>query len=195
MKRPNGFTLLEVMIVVAIMLLLAAILFPVFRSVRDRAHQAKCASHLRSIGYAMTMYADDHDETLPLGGYSSIGEPNHWDRSWHDSLSWNVRSWGPFFCPASPSWAGYRHSYGVNHFVCGVGWAKKMSEISLPAHTMFVTEKLNGDYAAYAPGEFGNPHWQPLHPRHNGRVHVLFFDSHVEAKEPSDLVVAQVQAG
>jgi prepilin-type N-terminal cleavage/methylation domain-containing protein/prepilin-type processing-associated H-X9-DG protein len=194
MKRPNGFTLIELLTVIAILLLLAAILFPVFRSVRDRANQSKCTSPLRSIGYALQMYCDDNDEGLPIGAYSTVSGAGGWNFSWHDALSWNVRDWGPFFCPAAPSDSHYRTSFGVNHFICGYGWAKRMTDITYPSFTVFATEKQNHDWAFYTWGEWGaTEYWRPLMPRHNGKVLVLHIDGHVEALHPSKLVVATVQ--
>jgi prepilin-type N-terminal cleavage/methylation domain-containing protein/prepilin-type processing-associated H-X9-DG protein len=193
MKRPNGFTLLELLVVLALLLLLASILFPVFRSVKDRADQTKCVSHLRSIGLAMQLYAMDHDDTAPIGAYHTSGAVNgSWDFTWHDALSWNVRDWGPFFCPAAPSGITPRWSYGANRFVSGYRWAQKLAAIPIPAAAVFATEKAHGDFCFYVDGEQGQPHWQPLTPRHSGKVMVLFLDGHIDPLRPQDLVVAQV---
>lgn len=59
--RRRGFTLLEILIVIAIIGLLAAILFPVFASVREGARRGACLSNLRQLGQAITMYTGDHD--------------------------------------------------------------------------------------------------------------------------------------
>jgi len=47
LARENGFTLVELLVVVAIIALLAAILFPVFQVARENAHRATCQSNLR----------------------------------------------------------------------------------------------------------------------------------------------------
>ena len=60
MKR-TGFTLIELMVVIAVIAILAAILYPVYASVRQRALAARCISNLKSIGYGMMMYRDDYD--------------------------------------------------------------------------------------------------------------------------------------
>jgi len=63
----KGFTLIELLVVIAIIAILAAILFPVFAKARDKARQTTCLSNVKQITLACLMYADDNDETLPIG--------------------------------------------------------------------------------------------------------------------------------
>lgn len=61
MKYPKGFTLVEVLIVVIIILALIALAFPVFSWAREKARQSSCANNLRQLGLADRMYAQDWD--------------------------------------------------------------------------------------------------------------------------------------
>ena len=61
-----AFTLIELLVVIAIIAVLAAILFPVFATARAKARQIVCVSNGRQIGLALTQYAGDYDETLPI---------------------------------------------------------------------------------------------------------------------------------
>jgi prepilin-type N-terminal cleavage/methylation domain-containing protein len=63
--RPLGFTLLELLVVLAVITLLAALLFPTLAAARQRAHQATCLSNLRQIARAQLLYMDDWDERFP----------------------------------------------------------------------------------------------------------------------------------
>ncbi len=66
-KSPkNGFTLIELLVVIAIIAILAAILFPVFARAREKARQTTCTSNQRQIAASISMYVQDHEETLPL---------------------------------------------------------------------------------------------------------------------------------
>lgn len=51
------------LVVIAIISLLAAILFPVFARAREKGRQTACASNLKQLGLAWLMYAQDYDET------------------------------------------------------------------------------------------------------------------------------------
>ena len=61
-----GFTLIELLVVIAIIALLAAILFPVFAKAREKARQTTCVNNQRQMAAYVLIYAQDHDEILPM---------------------------------------------------------------------------------------------------------------------------------
>ncbi len=67
-RASRGFTLFELLIVIAIIGVLAAILLPGLARSRESARRASCAAHLSQIGMALHMYADEHDRQLPWSG-------------------------------------------------------------------------------------------------------------------------------
>ena len=67
MKTSRAFTLLEILVVIALMASLMALLFPVFSQAREKARQSVCTANLRQIGQAMAMYAQDYDGLYPFG--------------------------------------------------------------------------------------------------------------------------------
>jgi prepilin-type processing-associated H-X9-DG protein/prepilin-type N-terminal cleavage/methylation domain-containing protein len=63
--KTRGMTLTELLVVIALLALLAAFLFPVFRATKEKARQASCESNLRQIGMALLVYAQDNNERYP----------------------------------------------------------------------------------------------------------------------------------
>ena len=67
-RRHAGFTLVELMVVIAIIVILGAILFPVFSSVREKARQSQCHANLTQIATAMKSFREDHGK-YPVAPY------------------------------------------------------------------------------------------------------------------------------
>ena len=88
-QNLRGFTLIEMLVVSAIIAVLAAILFPVFASAREAGRKTACLSNLRQIGAAVAMYAQDYDHHYPaafdspLGSYDGL---NHLEQEQADRL-------------------------------------------------------------------------------------------------------------
>lgn len=61
----RAFTLIEILVVVGIMAILAAILFPVFAQAKDAAKKTVCISNLKQWGMGFNMYISDSDDLYP----------------------------------------------------------------------------------------------------------------------------------
>jgi prepilin-type N-terminal cleavage/methylation domain-containing protein len=66
-KRKKGFTLIELMIVIAIIAILAAVLVPNFMRAREASRLTACKSNLKSLSTAMETYSNDYDGMYPGG--------------------------------------------------------------------------------------------------------------------------------
>lgn len=68
--RPaaRGLTLVELVVVVAIIGVLVALLVPASGYAIEEARMAECRTHLRSLGVGVLLYAKDHDGNLPVSG-------------------------------------------------------------------------------------------------------------------------------
>ncbi len=101
MVRARGFTLVELLVVVAIVAILAAILFPVFARARGAARQTQCSAHIRQLGTAFFLFAQDND-----GRYPPIVAPDPAAKAlrwWMDLVQPYAKSRSLFACPDDDS--------------------------------------------------------------------------------------------
>ncbi|MCA0361912.1 MAG: type II secretion system GspH family protein [Armatimonadetes bacterium] len=64
-RSHRAFTLIELLVVIGIIVILAAILFPVFTQAKRSAKEAVRLSNIRQVGLALTLYAGDYDDLPP----------------------------------------------------------------------------------------------------------------------------------
>jgi|GEM_PF-847628 len=78
----RGFSIIEVLVVIAIIAVLAALLFPVLISSRAAANRAKCMSNIKQLVMANRLYANDYDgRFVPAAVDIFEGSGGHW--RWH----------------------------------------------------------------------------------------------------------------
>lgn len=84
-RRPGrpGFTVVELLVVVAILAVLLSIVTPSLQRARQLARRAVCTTQLRHQGLALATYADDGPKLYPPGVCAGpraqrfAGEPDH----------------------------------------------------------------------------------------------------------------------
>src|SRR5689334_15963804 len=79
-RLRHGFTLVEMLVVIGVTAILAAVLFPVFSKARESARRTSCLSNLHQLGLAFLQYTQDYDETLPgaTDGPRGVNKPGGW---------------------------------------------------------------------------------------------------------------------
>ncbi|MBL8066982.1 MAG: prepilin-type N-terminal cleavage/methylation domain-containing protein [Armatimonadetes bacterium] len=62
-RKPSGFTLVELLVVIALIAILAAIIFPVFSQAKEAGKRSSCLSNVKETGMAVQLYNSDYDNT------------------------------------------------------------------------------------------------------------------------------------
>lgn len=112
--RGDGFTVVELLFVIAIIVVLMAILMPLVSRARESAHQSICSSNLRQLMSGFVAFAQDHDGQLP-GGYWDLlyknndPNPDHWDWLRGDPTQWtSAPAGGTLFAYMGHNLSAYR---------------------------------------------------------------------------------------
>ena len=122
MRPRDAFTLVELLVVIGIIGVLTAILFPVFARTRERARMTACTSNCRQLGSALLMYAEDYDETLP--GWpdprlNPVYQAGYDCQMVVPLVNAYLRNYQVWVCPS-----GYRTTFGppTDRFECNLGY-------------------------------------------------------------------------
>jgi hypothetical protein len=89
-------------VVIAIIAILAAILFPVFAQAREAARKTSCLSNTKQFGTATMMYTQDYDETYALSVYPEFGSGSMRAYSVYDAHLPYIKNAGVMTCPSGP---------------------------------------------------------------------------------------------
>lgn len=138
-SRPNGFTLVELLVVVAIIVVLLALLAPALDKALDEAMLAVCMSKLDGMHTAMSLYVLDHKFRLPNHRSGHDEQGNAADPGTPQEVWWGseLLKYGQvpesFHCPNlgdgqvdyghTWSWNFDQHNvgYGYNAYFLGIG--------------------------------------------------------------------------
>lgn len=77
----TDFTLVELLVVIAVIAILAALLLPALNMARDKAKAIKCLSNLKQCGTAWISYGDDFNGFMPKNDLDGVVNSNYnsWD--------------------------------------------------------------------------------------------------------------------
>jgi len=110
-----GFTLVELLVVIAVMAILAALLLPTIGGAMKSANSANCKSNLRQIATAFVLYYKQYKGLMPPSGSPSAKPPNRFPH-WCKNLEPFAGNPEIFRCPSKKR---ARYGYGLNHMWCG----------------------------------------------------------------------------
>ncbi len=195
----SAFTLLEILVVIAIIGLLAAILFPVFSRARENARRASCQSNLKQLGLAVLQYVGDYDERMPGSSANDSKVTLIWKRlePYLTRIEPDPTFKGsqiivcPSAVPASTSTYGYNFSPLCTNPDVG---CRSIAQIAAPAQTVLFSDsrstavrdfiyppnywKLNTDVDGGT--SFGGNDFGEVTPRHFDGTNITWCDGHVK---------------
>ena len=189
--------LVELLVIIAIIAILAAMLLPALAKAREKARSTQCIGNLRQWGLAYGMYADDNDDYLPRRGQgvqvlARIDRPDDWFNAlpvyfglptFQEMVTNNVKpavhTQSVFICPTADDPGGtYFLPYGMNMNLSpwNLPLATKFSDVVLPACVVAMAD---------APGPYAStyPSAQPysIVVRHAARINLLFLAGQVQS--------------
>lgn len=148
MANRRAFTLIEMLIVVAIIGILAALLAPALQKSLESARAVHCANNLRQCGIALLQYVDDHHGRLPHGAYPPERPGPEWSVALSDYAPGEERygRWcsAIYECATAPNDKydpnhayPYHRNYGANNLVLSNANdepTKRLSSVRGPSH-------------------------------------------------------------
>ena len=187
MKR--AFTLIEMIVVIAILLILAAILYPVFqRPHHGGERRSSCQSNLKQISLGMLQYLQDYDgQKFPPLANARAGY-------WAGSLQPYTISWQIFQCPSDPTRAPKTTDYFYNARVAQV----KSGALKQPAQTIALGDGTGDQLPLYhlsqLPASWRSDETSPAW-RHGEGANYAFADGHVKWLRPDKITLDPQDAG
>jgi len=192
----KAFTLLELLVVIAVIGVLLSVLMPSLSSARDASKLVSCVSNQRQVSVAILLYAGSNNGRLPpwnvgrlaipigtpggtTGGPFAPGYEDSADPPWSQLLvdgGFLPPKCGAFKCPADHGLTG-EISYTMN--VCVA--AQVLSAINNPAEKILITERYdppnnNRPISSYSYAGASSSHG--INCAHVGKAAFVFVDGH-----------------
>ena len=197
MRRPrHGFTLVELLVVMAVIVILATMLYPGVAKARSKANQTVCLSNVRQLSMAILMYAQDYGGRLLPAAQSRLDQGAGPETLiWPAYLAPYAQSTEIFICPEAKGESFYADTWAERGRL-SIGLNRDLEErttntpyplgaIDEPATTILLADSTPGD--TNSPEKARGFQVQADRPpntksgigeRHNGGTNVGFLDGH-----------------
>ncbi len=150
MPSRHAFSLIELLVVLAIISILVGVLAPALSIARSQARAVDCLVRMRSLGQALTLYLDEHDGRFPATNHVGLGAGPEWDVQLGRYLGRpEVRRTllsGDFYFEDDPEIVSYYN----NHLRCPEDPRRRTDEYSYGQNVYFNLEPYAGEMEADA---------------------------------------------
>jgi hypothetical protein len=181
--RPPAVTLIEVVVVIAIVGILVALLLPAVLMARESARRTACASNLRQVAFAATMHADVHADRFPGqpdDGRAVLAKGGD-GQNYYDILRDFGATPSIWLCPSTLDRPGRLMSYHMNGLIVTKPGLRRAAILE-SSRTLLIGETgelTRFDEAYLRPDHEGNYLYdRPQHNHHKGS-NATFVDCHV----------------
>jgi prepilin-type processing-associated H-X9-DG protein/prepilin-type N-terminal cleavage/methylation domain-containing protein len=195
-SRTAAFTLTELLTVIAIIGILAAILIPTLSKVRASAQLVECTTNLKALHQGFTLYANDNKGVFPavIGNTLPTGGTGSWmlalqQRGYFDNQQIMVGVKNVFRCPTAEETytAGARRTYTMNSLLKGQTLAIVANQVVAPARPLLLIDGKDAGVEGDAWLSFTEASYATRTDfRHGGGANTLFVDGHVAIVHPND---------
>jgi prepilin-type N-terminal cleavage/methylation domain-containing protein/prepilin-type processing-associated H-X9-DG protein len=180
-----AFTLIELLIVIAVIAILASLLLPVLGRAKETGRATACLNNMRQMGIAVSTYSLDNRGRLPDFREWLTNTPSR-DLT-TGKLYPYLKSKAVYLCPtdkmalsASISGSATRdYSYAMNCVLCH---DTDTAKFVTPTRTLLLAEAemARNDYTGLVGPKVWLGSTTTISSRHNGRGHLVFCDTHIE---------------
>lgn len=193
--RSAGFSMVEVLVVIALLAILAGLVLPAFTRPKGRAKRVVCLNNLRQWGLATKLYIADNNDSLPPEGWpnppktpsksthtnawyvllpAELHLPSYYEMSWRTNPAAEPEPciW---ICPANPRRSNGNNlfHYCLNGYADGTGDKDRpltLAAIAAPARLVWFFDTKNLPAVGY---------WNFVHTNlHSSGANFLFLDGH-----------------
>lgn len=197
-KNEINFTLLELLIVCAIIMLLASILLPALKKAHQTAKEIQCKNNLRQMSTGANMYTGDYSgwiipSFIPAPTWSSGIWFNQLSGRYSSLCDYQIKYPEIFTCPSEDTGFGhyndglflYTH-YATNLWFCGKDdtsnyvWHNSSSVIRPSEVVIFIDSDRKDNYGV-------STGTTQVAFRHNGKCCVIYVDGHSESKNVTEI--------